>query len=146
MKSLKINYAAVLVLVLLHQIIGAIWYSPFGFAEKWMSLSGNSMSDFENASFAPYVVSIIASVITNFIMAYLFIKLDVRNFAKGIYYAFLFWLGFLFVELLTFNSFSLRPFGLTFIDAGKSLVTFLVSGFLLGMWTKYNEDTTAESK
>lgn len=146
MKSLKINYAAVLVLVLLHQIIGAIWYSPFAFAEKWMSLIGNSMSDFENASFTPYIVSIIGAIITNYIMAYLFVKLDVRNFVKGMYYAFIFWLGFLFVELSTFNSFSLRPFELTFIDAGKSLVTFLVSGFLLGIWTRYDADTAAESK
>ena len=135
MKSLKINHAAVLVLVLIHQIVGAIWYSPFAFAEKWMSLIGNSMSDFENASFTPYVVSIIGAIITNYIIAYLFVKLDVRNLVKGMYYAFIFWLAFVFVELLTFNSFELRPYGLTFIDAGKSLAAYLISGIILGAWT-----------
>ena len=146
MKSLKINQAAIWILVLLHQIIGGIWFSPFAFAERWMFLIGRSMSEFENASIVPYLVSIVGSVVTNYCMAYLFVKLQVENFAKGMYYAFIFWLGFLFVELMTFNSFELRALGLTLIDSGKSLVTFLVSGFLLGMWTKYDVASDTESK
>lgn len=138
MKTLKINHAAVWILVLIHQIIGAVWYSPFLFAGKWTELIGKSMSDFENASIMPYAFSIAASIITNYVMAYLFVKLGVENFIKGLYYAFLFWLGFLFVEYFTFNSFELKPPGLAFINTGKSLVTFLVSGFILGMWNKYD--------
>lgn len=102
------------------------------------------MADFENASILPYFVSIVASVVMTYTMAFLFKKLGVENFLSGMFYSFIFWFGFLFVELSTFNSFELRPFGLTFIDTGKSLITFLVSGFILGMWTKHDELNSAK--
>jgi len=138
MKTTKINHVAVWILVLVNQVIGAVWYSPFFFAEKWVELTGKTMSDFSNAGVAPYLFSIAASIITTYTIAYLFKKLSVQNFATGMYYTFIFWLGFLFVELATFNSFELRPLGLTIIDALKSLVTFLVSGFVLGIWKKHD--------
>lgn len=144
MKTLKINHVAVWILVLLHQLIGAVWYSPFAFAGKWVILIGRPMADFENASILPYFVSIVASVVMTYTMAFLFKKLGVENFLSGMFYSFIFWFGFLFVELSTFNSFELRPFGLTFIDTGKSLITFLVSGFILGMWTKHDELNSAK--
>jgi len=59
---------------------------------------------------------------------------------RGVYYAFIFWFAFLFVEILTYNAFELRPIGLALINSGKSLVTFLVSGFVLGTWKKYKRE------
>jgi len=146
MKSLKINHAAVWILVLLHQIIGAMWFSPFLFADKWMQLMGKSMQDFENATITPYIISIINAIIMNYSMAYLFRKLNVENFMKGLYYAFIFWFAFLFLEIMTYNAFELRPVGLALIDGGKSLVTFLVSGLVLGTWKKYNTENSDQSK
>ncbi len=143
MKTLKINHAAVWVLVLIHQIIGGIWYSPFAFANKWVELTGKSMADFSNASFMPYANSIVAAIILCYSIAWLFKKLEVTNFITGMAYSFLFWFAFLFMELLTFNSFELRPYGLTFIDAGKSLLTFLICGFVLGMWKRYESPEAA---
>ena len=138
MKTLKLNHIAIWILVLVHQMIGAMWFSPLLFANKWIELTGKTMSDFENASPVPYVISVIGAIITIYSMAYLFKKLNVDNFMKGIYFAFIFWFGFLFVEVLTFNSFELRPAGLALIDCGKSLVTFLITGIVLGSWKKYN--------
>jgi hypothetical protein len=100
------------------------------------------MQDFENADITPYIFSIINAIILNYAMAYLFLKLNVENFMRGLYYAFIFWFAFLFVELLTFNAFELKPIGLTLIDSGKSLVTFLVSGFVLGTWKKFSSVTS----
>jgi small basic protein len=143
MKNLKINHGAVWILVLIQQIIGFMWYSPFAFASKWVELMGKSQSDFENINAMPFVVSIIGSVILTYSMAYLLKKLGVDNFVTGMFYAFIFWFGFLFAEVATFNSFELRPLGLTLIDTGKSLLTFLVTGFILGMWSRKDapEDT-----
>lgn len=143
MKTLKINQPAVWILVLIHQIIGGIWYSPFLFANKWMMLTGKTAEQFSNAdAVKPYVVSFISSIITVYTMAYLFKKLNVENFISGMFFAFLFWIAFLYVELATNNSFELRPYGLTLINGGKSLVTFLVSGFVLGFWKKYDVGNT----
>lgn len=142
MKTLKINHAAVWILVLLYQVIGALWYSPFAFASKWVEFTGLKMSDFENVSMIPYVISIIGSAVTIYIIAYLFKKLNVESFITGLFYAFIFWFAFLFVELMTFNSFELRPIGLTLIDSFKSLVNYMITGFVLGMWNKYDVKST----
>jgi len=136
MKNLKINHVAVWILVLVHQIIGGMWYSQIGFAGIWTELMGKSTSDFQNAGFMPFIFSIVSAIIMVYSMAWLFKKLKVENFANGLRYAFIFWFAFLFVELATFNSFELRPFELTLIDAGKSLVTFLITGLILGVWKK----------
>ncbi|MDZ4713113.1 MAG: hypothetical protein SGI89_12415 [bacterium] len=80
MKTLKINHVAVWVLVLIHQVIGAIWFSPFAFAAKWVEYTGKSMADFSVATIAPYVISFVSAIITICITAWLFKKLHVENF------------------------------------------------------------------
>jgi hypothetical protein len=70
-------------------------------------------------------------------MAYLFQALQVESLPQGLFYAFLFWSGFLFTELLTYNAFELRPLGLALINGSKSLTTFLISGATLALWRKY---------
>jgi hypothetical protein len=124
------------VLALVHQFIGFIWFSPFLFSQRWLQLIGRPESDFASPSPLPFIISLVSAVVLCYLMAGLFTRLQVRTASRGLAYSLAFWFGFLFLEVLTFNSFELRPMELALINAGKSLVTFAVTGFMLGFWTK----------
>lgn len=137
MNALKINHLAVWVLVVVHQLIAALWYSPLLFADRWTALAQLSAADFANPSGVPYFISLAGALVLVYVMAYMFKVLRVQSLPQGLFYGFLFWLGFLFTEMLTYNAFELRPLGLALINGSKSLVTFMISGATLGAWRKY---------
>lgn len=132
----KINHAAVWVVAVLHQLLGALWYSPLLFAEKWMSLINAKEADFANPNPLPFIISFAGAVTLCYTMAWLFTRLNVKTAGRGLQFAVAFWVAFLFFEMLTYNAFELRPYALAFINAGKSLVAFMLAGIILGAWVK----------
>jgi hypothetical protein len=70
------------------------------------------------------------------VMAWIFSKATVRGAADGIMWAFMLWLGLVATVTITNYSFELRNLTLMAIDAGCPLLAMLVSGAILGAWTK----------
>ena len=136
MNQYKLNHMAIWVVAILHQLVAAAWYSPVLFSAQWIEATGLKEENFTNASSLPFVISFVGAVVLCYGVAWLFARLHVQTASKGLQYALLFWVSFLFFELLTFNSFELRSYTLSFIDAGKSLVTFSLTGIILGAWLK----------
>lgn len=136
MNRLKLNHVAIWLVAVLHQFVAAVWYSPLLFSDRWIQATGLKETDFSNPSPVPYVISFIGAVVMCYGIAWLFFKLQVQTAGKGLQYTLLFWVSFLFFEIVTFNSFELRTYTLSFIDAGKSFVTFALTGVILGAWIK----------
>lgn len=134
MNAAPVNHVAVWLLAILHQVIAFVWYSPLLFSDKWVKLTGHSEADFANPSPLPFLISFVGAVVLCYVMAWLFSRLFVRTASRGLALSLIFWAGFLFFELVTFNAFELKPYELALINAGKSLVTFAVSGLVLGIW------------
>lgn len=135
MEKLKINWLAIVILVVAYQLISFIWYGIF--AQQWMDLNSFSEADMTETSVFPFIIAIITALITNYVFAALFRFLDIRTAMSGLGIAILCWIGFTFAEMSTVYIFSLKPFGLILIDTGKSLITFALSGIVLGAWKKY---------
>ncbi len=133
----KINHLAVWILVIFDQVLGATWYSASLFGEPWLRYSGKTMADM-NASHGmePYVIAIVAAIVLNYALAWLFARLNISNAAAGLWIAVLCWLAFLFVDYATIAAFSMKPWQLVFIDMGRAFVAFSVAGLLLGAWRK----------
>ncbi len=136
---LKINHAAVWILIGFSFIVSLMWYSPYFFGNEWSRLLGKQMTDFNNAGVKPFIVSIMSSTVTIYLLAWVLKKLQAEGFIKGVFYSLVFWFGFVFCEGLETDQFEMRSYALTWINAGRTLVTFTVSGFLLGFWTKHHE-------
>jgi len=132
----QINHLAVWVLVVLHQLIPMGWYSAF--AVKWMALIGKNADDFKDVSMTPYFVAIISAIVTVYMTAWLFCKLNIDNAVSGLKTAFLLWFCFLFWQVLTSDQFHVRPLELSLLNAGNTLIIFVVTGLVLGAWQKKN--------
>jgi len=53
------NHVAILVAVILHQVIGFLWYSNFLFVHQWMAGLGKKASDFDMTNPTPFIADIV---------------------------------------------------------------------------------------
>jgi hypothetical protein len=134
----KINHLAVWILVVVYFLIGWGWYAILG--EKWLNLHARTMTDIERThNVSAYLLAFIASIIVNYALAWLINRLNAGSAIAGLKIALLCWFAFLFVEYSTiavFSAFETNPWPLIFIDMGRPLLGFAVSGLVLGAWRK----------
>jgi Protein of unknown function (DUF1761) len=136
----RINHIAVWLLVVVHQLIGIGWYAVFG--EKWLNIHARTMTDIDRThDWKAYAFAILAAIITNYVLAWLLSRVNATTAVAGLKTALLCWLGFLFVEYATicvFSAFETNPWPLILIDMGRPLISFAISGLVLGGWQKRN--------
>jgi len=136
--AVRINHAAVWTLVVVHQLIGWGWYSVFG--ETWLNLHARTMTDIDRThNVGAYLLAAAAAIVTNYLLAWLFSRLNVNTALAGLQIALLCWFGFLFVEYATiavFSAFETNPWPLVAIDMGRPLLAWGISGLVLGGWNR----------
>ena len=72
---IKINYKAILVVVILQQILGMIWYNPNVFGNLWMESIGKTIDDFNLEDMSPFIFAMAHSFIMCWVMAYIFAEI-----------------------------------------------------------------------
>lgn len=136
MKSLKINYLAILACVVLAQVIPAIWYTVF--SDQWMAANKLTMEFVEqNVSSTPYLVSLVHSLLFSLVLAWLFRRMKVESGIDGLQIGLAIGFAFVLMEHMTVNAFSYRPYYLSWIDGGCTAIVIPICGFILGAWRKY---------
>ena len=95
MKELKINHLAVLVAIVLQFVLGFLWYGPL-FGEAWMGMVGLDTAAIEAdpAGAEEWITNIFSAIVSMYVLAWLFTKMNVDTLAKGCLYGLL--IGFSF--------------------------------------------------
>jgi hypothetical protein len=132
----KINWMAIIVLVIVHQALGFLWYSPYVLGNPWMEMIGIAPEDIEAAHPGPVGIAIAASLALNVTLAWLFTRLYVTSMISGLWIAFVCWLGFFFLNSAMYAAFEGEARKLVLISGGEALAAFLISGAVLGAWVK----------
>lgn len=136
MTHLKINHLAVFVCLILLHILGFLWYGPL-FGDQWMTLVGIDPENMEGGFDAgPWITNFIASLAPLYLLAWLFVRLNVATGVRGAVIAFLITFCFHHLPVMSGNMFAGEHYGLAWITGGFSLLGMSVSGFILGAWTK----------
>jgi hypothetical protein len=132
----KIHHLAVGILALIHFFIGLGWYALFG--EAWLNYHARTMTDIEQPhTAAPYVIAIVAAIIVNYALAWLFARLHVAHALTGLKIALICWFAFLFAQyaaISVFSAFETNPWPLILINMGPPFLAFAISGIVLGAW------------
>lgn len=137
MEKLKINHLAIWLNVVLLFALGFLWYGPF-FGETWMQMVGLN-EEIINANppgASIWISNIIATVIPIYVLAWLFVKLNVNNAFRGLLYGLLIAFSFNFLSSMISGMFAQNPYGLAWITGGFNMVAMALSGLVLGAWTK----------
>lgn len=135
MKTLQINYLAVIVSAIVVFMLGAAWY--IGFSKPWMQYSGVTEEMSVKAGGSSYIVSFITYLLASYAMAVIFKSMGVKTVSTGAMTGAL--IGALIVggNIFTNNAYELKPINLSILNAGFSAISFAVAGGILGGWTKY---------
>ncbi len=131
----KINHLAVWILVVLHFVIGCVWYSVL-FNDLWLELMGKTEEYFQPVSMNPFILAIISAILACYAMAWLFRALKVDSALKGLQMAVFIWFVFLLLPHLTYSGFSMIGYNLALLTSGDGLVAYVVTGLVLGGWRK----------
>jgi hypothetical protein len=85
------------------------------------------------------LIAIVAAIVVNYALAWLFAKLHVAHAITGLKFALVCWFGFLFVQYATiavFSAFETNPWPLILINMGRPFLAFAISGIVLGAWRR----------
>lgn len=136
MRKQSVNLWAVLVCVVIGQIIPALWY--YAFSEEWTTLNGLGKQPMPSAmSPVPYLSSIVSTAFMAYTVGWVFTKIPIKSGYIGFLIGLLFGTVFVLFETVVKDMFSMRPLELSLIDGGVSVVVYSVTGFILGVWRKY---------
>jgi hypothetical protein len=84
-----------------------------------------------------WITQIISSLIQMYVLAWLFVKMNIESGLKGCMVGLL--IGFAFNHMAGMSSgmFALYPYALSWVTGGFTMVFLGVAGFIMGAWRKY---------
>ena len=136
----NLNLLAVLIAGVSTMVVGFLWYSPILFAKPWMREMGYDPDDkaktkeIQKSAGPAYMGSLLASLVSAFVLALFFHWLHVQSLRVGLMAAFHVWLGFVATVQLTGVLFMKQSMKLFAINTGYQLVCYLVMGAILTVW------------
>lgn len=140
-KVLKVNNKAVFLCILIGLLIQAIW--AYYLNETWLQLRGLTIREMnENFSPVPYLYAFLNYLIVFNFMAWLFSRIPVESGIKGLGLGFLLASCFYLTTLISQHAFAMYSMSLSLIEGGYILLSWMIGGFLLGAWRKYDEVPT----
>ncbi|MDX2246726.1 MAG: DUF1761 domain-containing protein [Bacteroidia bacterium] len=138
MGQLTINHLAVWAGIVFLTILGFVWYGPL-FGDQWMAMVGLDMATVEAnpPGAGVWISNMIATIIPMYVLAWLFVKLEIESALYGAGIGLLIAFSFVFLSDMTGDMFAGNPYGLSWITGGFSMVGLAVGGAILGGWRKY---------
>jgi hypothetical protein len=133
---LKHNHIAIIAAVILHQVIGFFWYSPFLFLFPWAAGLGKKLSDLDMSNPAPFVADFIGWCFACYYISWLVQRVPVNTFKQGLGVALLLWTGLALPLLVPHYLFAGIHRDVLLIDATNALVQLMVTCCLLAVWKK----------
>ncbi len=107
--------------------VGAIWYSPVAFSERWMALNGfkkeQLMANMKQAMFGGFAVCVLQAVIIGFLLS-IFRPAGLWELSE---FCLLVWGSTALPIFLNHLVYEQKPRELVLINAGYSLLAFLLS-------------------
>ena len=129
---MKTNHKAVWLVVLIAQIIPAIWYGLF--VDAYLSLNHLTMED--TAHPIAYFVSIVSATALTYMLSYIYGRMNIVSAIDGAKTALIIGFPVYILGLITWNLFSLRPYELAWLDGGVNLIILIIAGAIIGGWHK----------
>jgi hypothetical protein len=131
--SQHINWIAVFVAGLIGMLVPAVWYAPKVFGNLWRELSGISAEDAKSPA-AALAVEAVCSLVMSVALAGFMNYFGSQTFLQGLLAGAELWLGFVATTLIVDYRFSNRPWKLTLINIGHSLLAMGLMGGVLAVW------------
>ncbi|HEY1992523.1 MAG TPA: DUF1761 domain-containing protein, partial [Gammaproteobacteria bacterium] len=117
--------------------IGALWYSPWLFAQQWLAFNGYGPEKAEamrKDAARAYGISFVCYLVMAAAFAVVVRMTHIEAAVGGAKLGVLLWVGFVAATGLTASVYSGKPFKAFALDAGYQLVYLVVMGVILVAW------------
>ena len=135
MNAVPVNYLAVVVAALANYVIGVIWYALL-FRKAWRRLSGASEM---KVSAVSVIVALVGAFLMSWVLAHAIVFagsfMKVSGVGAGVEAAVFNWLGFIAPATIAVVIYEKKPFGFWLLNNAYWLVSLLVMGIILSVWT-----------
>lgn len=131
----QINHLAVLVTVVLHQVLGFLWYSPFLFVPARLAALGLPASEATAVDGAAIGIDVITWIVASYVMAFLVLKTESNSAGKGAMLGALIFLVEIPAIAPKYAFAHIKPI-VTAIDLGNLFVVTLITCVILSVWRK----------
>ena len=133
--NVPINYLAVVVAALVNYVIGSVWYAAL-FRRAWLSLTGVKEM---KVTVLSVVLALIGAFLTSYVLDHAIIfagaYLKTTGIGAGLETAVFNWLAFIAPVTLGVVIYEKKPWRLWLLNNGYWLVSLIVMGILLSLWT-----------
>jgi hypothetical protein len=127
---MTLNPIAILVALISHFTIGAIWYHPSVFGKAWIALRG--MVTKPDTKWI--LVGIVAHVIYTFVLAVVVNLAQATMVLEGLAIGIMVSVGFIGTMLINELIYGKLPFKLFLIKIGDETISLCVAGIILALW------------
>ncbi|MBA3806451.1 MAG: DUF1761 domain-containing protein [Acidobacteria bacterium] len=140
---MRINYTAIGVSALAYWALGALWYSPLLFANRFITLmrwTPEQVAAMQSAGAGKEIaLALVNSIVLAYVLAHFVRYIGAETVSDGMQTGFWLWLGFVVTSNLETVLFESRPLGLFLISNSYHLVGLLGMGALLAVWRRRDE-------
>jgi hypothetical protein len=143
----KTNHLAIVVSAIVYFLIGGAWFG-FLFSSAWIQAVGKSMEEIQKTTLPPaalYTLALVAALVLNYGLNWILQRAGKQGVVEGVKVAIALWIGIVATTvgpIFMFSGSSLRLFA---IDAGYPLVAMVISGAIVGGWTKKSSQPLAKA-
>lgn len=133
----EINGFAVIAATVSSMIVGAVWYTPRVFGNRWMRLT-KVTPEGAGSAVMPMIVTVLVSFLTAWVLAGA--ATIAHSFYAGSYLsaavvtAVILWAGLTAARFITHDAFEGRLWKLTLLNIAHEFVTIVVMAVVIGVW------------
>lgn len=132
---MQINLLAVFIITIFTFILGGLWYSKILFGNLFIKHIGKSENELQqNSSGLFFLYELIATFITNYVLASLILMMNTSDFWRGFQLGIIVWIGFIAMTQLSTVTFEKRNFTIYLIHIFYRLIAVSISGGILAIW------------
>jgi len=135
MQEVHMNILALLVAAAVKWMIGGLWYSPPLFAKPWQAMSGVSEEQMKKGLVKFSIAGFVCDVVMAFVLVHAIRYANATGFTQGMCVGFFNWLGFVATVTFIQTFYEYRPVKLWLINNGYLLLSLLIMGGILAVWT-----------
>ena len=130
-----LNYWAIAAAWVVNCAVGALWYSPSGFAKKWEEYTGIDIMKMPNNEATKTLGFVILSGLVQAVtLAVVLNSLEVTEVMNALVIGTVLWLGFTAATTVGVTHYSQRSWKFWWLNASYFLVVMLINSVMLATW------------
>lgn len=131
----NLNIWAVLLAGLVNMIVGALWYSPLGFARQWSKHTGIDIVKIPTQQ-ANKIIGFVSlsALVQAFTLAVLIRSLDITTASDGLVAGLVLWFGLVTATTVGVTLYSRRSWKFLWLNSSYFLVVMAINSVILAVW------------